>query len=518
MALSQPANVLIIERNEQTRYSLSHGLAGAEYQVSAAETLEGALELSKHAPHVIILGSSLGGPEGIEVAGRLKRDPRTRAVPRLQIRAASIEAGEVLAEGEAYLTEPVSPKALVAMVRVLARLRTAEAEAEINQAKLDALINSMVEGVITADRNGRFLYMNPAALRIHGFDSIDAMPRSLEEQEAVIERARLDGTLLPREEWPILRAARGEIVSNFEVRIRRRDTGKLWIGNYNAVLVRTPDSVADLVIATFSDITDRKEAEKALHEAQSRLKSYAEELERKVEERTASLREAINQMEAFSYTVSHDLRAPLRSIKGYAEILVEDHGSRMKGEGMRYLERIVENGERMERLVNDVLTISRISNTKVKLGRVATQSILESIVREYVGLQPSAARVAIEPLPVVHGHESLCMQVFSNLLSNAAKFVKPGVTPQIRVWAEPAGEMVRINVQDNGIGISPEYHQKIFGMFERLETDTRYGGTGIGLAIVRRAVEKMNGRVGVESDGRSGSRFWVELPAWTGEK
>lgn len=518
MAQLDSETVLVVERNEHTRSTLLHGLTGAGWQIWDAENIDRALDQAKRGPRVIVVGSSWSGSEGAEILKRLKSDSRTRAIPLLRVCAAAAVEDDSAAEADVCLIEPLHSKSLLATVRTLSRLRLAEAQAEIDLAKLDAVINSMIEGVITADRSGRFLTMNPAALRIHGFDSIEALPRSLEEQETVIERARLDGTPLPREEWPILRAARGEIVSNFEMRIRRRDTGKVWIANYNATLVRTPDGAADLVIATFSDITDRKEAERALHEAQSRLKTYAEELERKVEERTASLREAVNQMEAFSYTVSHDLRAPLRSIRGYAEILLEDHGSRMKGEGMRYLERIVENGERMERLVNDVLTISRISNAKVKLGRVVTQSILESVVREYVNLQSGAARVAIEPLPPVLGHESLCIQVFSNLLSNAAKFVKPGLAPQIRVWSEKAGEMIRINVQDNGIGISPEYHQKIFGMFERLDTDNRYGGTGIGLAIVRRAVDKMNGRVGVESDGRSGSRFWVELPAWTGEK
>jgi len=518
MPLSNSAAVLIIDDNEPNRSLLARTLVIAGWAVREAVNEMQGLELARQGPLVILVGTRVSGTSGSEICKRLKSDPGTRSIPVLQT---SVRGGaaESLEEGaDAYLAEPIDPKELIVTVRALARLRTAEAKAEINLAKLEAVINSMVEGVITADRNGRFLTMNPAALRIHGFDSFEAMPTSLEEQEKVIERCQLDGTPLPREQWPMIRAARGEVVSNFEMQVRRRDTGRVWIGNYNATLVRTSSGETDLVIITFFDITGRKEAERALTEAQARLKSYADELEQKVEERTASLREAISQMEEFSYTVSHDLRAPLRSIKGYAEILVEDHGSRMKGEGMRYLERIVENGERMERLVNDVLAISRISNTKVKLGPVTTQSILESVVREYVNLQSGKARITIESLPPVTGHESLCIQVFSNLLSNAAKFVKPGVVPQIRVWSERTGDLVRINVQDNGIGISPEYHQKIFGMFERLDTDNRYGGTGIGLAIVRRAVEKMNGRVGVESDGRSGSRFWVELPAWTGGK
>jgi signal transduction histidine kinase len=239
------------------------------------------------------------------------------------------------------------------------------------------------------------------------------------------------------------------------------------------------------------------------------------ELERKVLERTSSLREAINQMEEFSYTVSHDLRAPLRSIKGYAEVLANEHGAKLKGEAASFLERIIENGNRMERLVNDILTISRLSSTKVRLEPIDLNALLHAIVREYPNLQANIAQITIEPLPSVIGHESLCTQIFANLLGNAAKFVPKGRVPQIRVWAEPRCEYARLNVRDNGIGIAPEFHQKIFGMFERLDPENYFGGTGIGLAIVRRAAEKMNGRVGVESVEGQGSLFWVELPKAT---
>lgn len=247
--------------------------------------------------------------------------------------------------------------------------------------------------------------------------------------------------------------------------------------------------------------------------ALERISGQKDELEEKVAARTASLRDAISQMEEFSYSVSHDLRAPLRSIKGYAEVLMQDYAHRLKGDGPQFLERIVENTVRMERLVNDVLKISRISSTKLQLGPVDIKPILDSIVREYPNLHPSVARITIEPLPAVIGHESLCTQVFVNFLANAVKFVAPSTIPEVTVSARRQGDLVRISVRDNGIGISPEYHQKIFGMFERLDPTEQYSGTGIGLAIVQRAMEKMGGRAGVESDGHSGSTFWIELPA-----
>jgi len=139
--------------------------------------------------------------------------------------------------------------------------------------------------------------------------------------------------------------------------------------------------------------------------------------------------------------------------------------------------------------------------------------LLDRMIREYPSLSAEAAQISVEKIPLVIGQESLCTQIFANLLGNAVKFVRKGTVPKIRISGYLKGDVVRIIVSDNGIGISPEFHQKIFGMFERLDPDNRYGGTGIGLAIVRRAAEKMNGRVGLESDGQSGSRFWVELPA-----
>ena len=508
--------ILIVDDNVTARSTLSRHLAATGWDLWEAETGAQGLELARKGPRVAIVGINLPDMSGYDVCRRIKADPETRSIPVLLTSASFAkddDVGFALEQGaDAYLIEPVDPTELIATLKALMRLRSAEAKAEINLAKLEAVISSMVEGLITADRAGSFLTMNPAALRMHGFTSNEEIPKTLEEQERLFEYLSLDGSRIGLPSTPIARAARGETVTHFEMRVRRRDNGKTWIASYNATPVRSR-AESDLVIATVFDISDRKAAEAALIEARAKLQSYTDQLERKVEERTASLREAISHMEEFSYTVSHDLRAPLRSIKGYAEVLLQDYSHRLKGEGAQYLERIIENGYRMERLVNDVLTISRISNSKLKLEPLLLTPILNSLVREYPNLHPSVARIEVAEIPAVIGHESLCIQVFSNLLSNAAKFVPPRTIPQIRVGAEGKGDSIRITVSDNGIGISPEFHQKVFGMFERLDPENQYGGTGIGLAIVRRAVEKMNGRVGIESDGKHGSCFWVELPA-----
>jgi signal transduction histidine kinase len=218
-------------------------------------------------------------------------------------------------------------------------------------------------------------------------------------------------------------------------------------------------------------------------------------------------------MEEFSYTVSHDLRAPVRAMRGYADILLQDHGWRLDGDARELLIRIVRNGARMDRLIQDLLTYSRISRRELKLEPVSLDKLVREVVEQFPDMQPERADIEVNgPLPDVIAHEPSLSQVVSNLLSNAVKFVPPQGRPRIRVSFDLREAQARLWIEDNGIGIKPEHQARLFGMFERIHPEGDYEGTGIGLAIVRKAVERMNGAVGVESDGVSGSRFWIELP------
>lgn len=239
----------------------------------------------------------------------------------------------------------------------------------------------------------------------------------------------------------------------------------------------------------------------------------AEALEALVDERTASLRQVVAQMEEFSYSVSHDLRAPVRAMRGFAEIILLDHAAGLSQQGRDLLARIMRNGERMDRLIQDLLTYSRISRREIQLEPVSLDKLLREVVLQYPDLRPERADIEVEgPLPEVLAHEPSLTQVISNLLSNAVKFVPPQSRPRVRVGCDRNATSARLWFQDNGIGIKPEHQKRLFAMFERVHPDKHYEGTGIGLAIVRKAVERMNGAVGVESDGVSGSKFWFELP------
>ncbi|HWQ90863.1 MAG TPA: chemotaxis protein CheB [Clostridia bacterium] len=253
---------------------------------------------------------------------------------------------------------------------------------------------------------------------------------------------------------------------------------------------------------TCTDIEDRKRAREAL--------------ERAVTERTAALRETVHELEAFSYSLGHDLRAPLRTMKGYAELLAEGHGSQLDARGRDFLERISSAASRMDTLVQDVLSYTQVLRVNTPLAPVNLDKLVREIIQTYPEFQPPQVELEIEgTLPVVEAHPGFLTQSLSNLLNNAIKFVPPEAVPRVKIWAEDraheARGFVRLWIADNGIGIATEDQTRIFRMFERVHAAAEYEGTGIGLTIVRKAVERMGGRVGLESAPGEGSKFWIEL-------
>jgi signal transduction histidine kinase len=237
----------------------------------------------------------------------------------------------------------------------------------------------------------------------------------------------------------------------------------------------------------------------------------AEQLE-VIQKLNDELKNANSELEAFSYTVSHDLRAPLRSISGYVGVLFEEYGSRLDEEGRGHLFALDRAAKRMDALTRDLLAYGRVAREAVTLEPVSLKPLLEVVLSVIGSANTHPAKITIEPdLLDVMGHRFLLEQCLTNLISNATKFVSPGVIPEVRIRTEPRGSQVRLWIEDNGIGIDASYHQKIFSMFERVGDLRRYEGTGIGLAIVHRAVQRMGGACGVESALGQGSRFWVDL-------
>ena len=252
-----------------------------------------------------------------------------------------------------------------------------------------------------------------------------------------------------------------------------------------------------------------------LERAEQDLRNANRELENRVRERTHKLQETINELEAFSYSISHDLRAPLRSMQGYAQALLEDHGAMLNEEGQRFLSKISASAARLDLLVQDVLAYSRVAKGDVELRNVSVAEVVREVLESYPHLRDKAAIDIPGPLPVVRAHPGYLTQCVSNLLGNAVKFVRPGTQPKVRIRAEPEPEpgmdRIRVCFEDNGIGIARQHFDDIFRIFGRVHPGSAYEGTGIGLAIVRKAAERMGGAVGVTSEPGKGSCFWLSL-------
>jgi signal transduction histidine kinase len=234
-------------------------------------------------------------------------------------------------------------------------------------------------------------------------------------------------------------------------------------------------------------------------------------LEATVAERTAKLKETVDDLQSFSYSIAHDMRAPLRAMGTFAQLLMEEiPAASTSPEAKMYFERIVIGAARLDNLINDALNYTKAALQEFPLQEVDLSKLMRGLLDTYPNLHAENTSIDIGGnLPIVLGNESLLTQCFSNLLGNAVKFVAPGVRPKVLVWSEAKDGFARIWVEDNGIGIPKHAQPRLFAMFQKL--DNQYEGTGIGLAIARKVVERMGGKIGVESEPDRGSRFWVEL-------
>jgi PAS domain S-box-containing protein len=374
---------------------------------------------------------------------------------------------------------------------------------EQNRLHLAAVVESSDDAIISMGLNTIIKSWNRGAQRMFGYSEEEAVGRSIQ-------------MLIPPEsgdEEPIIlaRLLAGERIDHYET-VRLAKSGRRINVSLTISTVRDSSGRIVGVSKILRDITDKKRAEEALRHAQDELRRHAEKLEEQVAERTLRLRETILELEAFSYSVSHDMRSPLRAMQGYADALIEEYGRKLDETGHEYLKRIRRAAARMDLLIQDVLAYSRVAKGDIQLNTVNVENVIRDVIQNYPGLQDERATIkVVAPLPKVIGHEAYLTQIISNLLSNAIKFVEPGKRPEVEVRGEIEGEIVRLTFSDNGIGIAPEHHNQIFQIFGRVYSEKKFEGTGIGLAIVKKAAERMGGTVTVESQLGRGSKFHVLL-------
>jgi PAS domain S-box-containing protein len=341
------------------------------------------------------------------------------------------------------------------------------------------LLEAMNEGAITLSQDGTILYCNSRFAQMAGRPMEQVIGCTCQPCFSADEYTAFQDLLKKAEEDGVqgtftLQTAQGAGLSvKVSVRPFRLDE-------------------ADGFSVLVTDISELKRSEKALRESNEKL------------------RELVGELEHFSYTITHDMRAPLRAMQGFGDILMDECGECLHGERRDFIRRIVESAARMDSLITDALDYSKIVRQELELTPVNATALLRGMVGSYPQFQPPKAEVRVEGyIPLLLANKAGLTQCFSNLLGNAVKFAHPDRPPKVRVWAEPREDSVRLWFEDNGIGIAKEHHHRIFLMFQRLSRS--YEGTGIGLALVRKTVERMKGRVGLESEPGQGSRFWIEL-------
>lgn len=346
-------------------------------------------------------------------------------------------------------------------------------------------------GMVLTDLRGRIQQVNATFTRLTGFAD-----RELEERDLLSLTAPEHREIVQHQLDEMLTGNREHAV--MEKQIVRADGSRVWVQNSVAVL-RDAESRPLSFIDLLQDI--------------SVLKLSEIELGRAVDQRTSALREKTRQMEAFCYTVAHDLRAPLRAIAGYAELMREDFAAELPPAGLDYVQRIEAAAGRLDRLISDLLGYTRVQQVPVVREDVELATVVAHVIEQVKhDSGNSQLDIAIvEPLGTARADAVTLEHVFLNLISNAVKFSRAGIPPVVRIRAEERENRTRIWIEDNGIGIEPRFARRVFGMFERLHTERKIPGTGVGLAIVATAMDRLGGTCGVEPNEPAGSRFWIEL-------
>jgi PAS domain S-box-containing protein len=375
------------------------------------------------------------------------------------------------------------------------------------EARIRRLVESNIIGIFFWDLDGNITDANDALLQIIGYSRQELLsghvqwtsmtPAAYRAADVrAIEELEQTGTCIPYEKEYI-----------------RKDGSRVPILHGAAFFEKSQENGVAFVL----ELTERKQAEAALRKAHEELEERVLERTSELAQRSQDLARSNAELEQMAYVASHDLQEPLRMVASYMQLLEEKYRDRLDADAHEFIAFAVDGATRMQALIDDLLSYSRVGSKAKPLQPIDCTAVVETALRSLrMALEESGAQVECGPLPVVMGDAAQLAQLFQNLMANAIKF-HGDQPPEIHIHAEPEDGFWRFAVRDNGIGIAPDYFERIFVMFQRLHSRSRYPGTGIGLAICKKIVERHGGRIWVESAPGQGTTFLFTLPRKTRE-
>ena len=374
--------------------------------------------------------------------------------------------------------------------------RQAQAALSVSEQRFVQFMRNLSGLAYIKDLEGRYLFVNDAYERTFGIPVADWLGKTSDEffPARVADQRRLNAARTLAEQQ--------RLVTTEEVRTK---DGMRFFNTIEFPIVRSNEPL--LFGGISIDVTEIKQA-------QNEVQKLNTHLEQRVRERTAALEAVNRELEAFSYSVSHDLRAPLRAIDGFARILVDEHAGALSAEGHRVLDVVMKESERMGRLIDDLLAFSRISRQSPQSAEIDLEALVGEVYREQAALAPGRRiELQVTALPRANADLALLRQVLVNLIGNAIKYTRPRELARIEVGGSVCGSENVYYVKDNGAGFDPRYKDKLFGVFQRLHSEAEFEGTGVGLALVQRIINRHGGRVWAEGQIDQGATFYFMLPS-----
>jgi len=502
------ANILLVDDDPRSLMAMETILAGPGRKIVKAESGEDALRhLLQQDFALILLDVRMPRLDGFETAALIRQRARSRYTPIIFLSAVDTMDADVfrgLSSGAVdYLFKPVVPQVLQTKVSVFVDLfRLSEQLYQQAVQQSEERFRLFVEqvqdyAIILLDSTGLVQTWNAGAQRVTGYTAAEIIGQSLiclytqedraaGKRESLLQTARTAGRV-EDEGWRV-----------------RKDGSHFWA---NVVLTALHDEAGQLqgFAKVTRDLTERKRADEEIHRLNVAL-------EQRVLERTAQLEAANKELESFSYSVSHDLRAPLRSIDGFSLALLEDLGDKLGLQGKDYLRRVREATQRMGQLIDDLLNLARVTREEMRREPVDLSALARSIATDLKRTQPDRqVAFAIADGVVAKGDAHLLRVALENLLGNAWKFTSKQPRTRIEFGVDRQNGTPAYFVRDDGAGFDMAYSGKLFGAFQRLHSNKEFEGTGIGLATVKRVIRRHGGRVWAESLVGQGATFYFTL-------